>query len=338
MEGSDVTSAPAAPGTRIVTIHDDANWIGENGIRFDALFFGQRNDAASPVGVFLKADRNVADRIAGERIHATTVMLAVVTGSAQIDGQWFLPGEMQVVAPGVPHGDLVVGPEGATLLMLFAQRSGLPPQFTEADDQDRFAPLRSAVERAAAGVDETPFVLLPPRPTHRPRRGVGIAARAEAEARMDQGRTGGPVPAGMIRTSFDDDGLPWGPAVLNARTAWVVLGDVEDPTTPTVGVIDVAPGPGDRLRARHIHKADAINLVIHGAMYMDGVWLRPGESKVVDANYEYGDALTGPEGVRFLEIWSTQSGAEPQFSDEVDQRYFEDLKARGHLLERESVR
>jgi hypothetical protein len=320
-----------------VTIHDDANWVGEAGIRFNALFFGQRNDPNSPVAVFLKADRDIADRIAGQRVHDTAVMLAVVAGSAQVDGQWFLPGEMQVVGAGVPHGDLVVGPEGVTLLMLFAQRCALPPKFTDPDDQRRFEPIREAVERAASGTDENPFVLLPPRPTHQPRRGVGIAVQAEAEARMNQGRTGAPVPEGMMRTSFDDERLPWGPPVLNARTAFIVLGDVEDPKAPTVGVINVSPGPGDRLRARHIHKADAINLVIDGAMYMDGVWLRPGQSKVVDANFEYGDALTGPDGVRFLEIWSSQDGAEPVFADEADQIYFEDIKARGHLLQRESI-
>jgi hypothetical protein len=141
----------------------------------------------------------------------------------------------------------------------------------------------------------------------------------------------------MMRTSFDDERLPWGPRVLNARTAFVVLGEVSDPKAPTVGIINVAPGPGDRLRARHTHKADAINLVIQGAMYMDGVWLRSGESKIVDANFEYGDALTGPEGVRFLEIWSCQDGAEPQFAEEDDQVYFEEIKSRGHLLERESI-
>lgn len=330
-------AAPTAPGTRIVTIHNDTNWVGDGGIRFDALFFGRHNDPESPVAVFLKADRNVADRIAGERIHDTPVLLAVVAGTAQIDGQWFIPGEMQIVRAGVPHGDLVVGPEGATLLMLFAKRTGLPPQFSDPDDQERFELLRSAVDGVAAGIEERPFVLLPPRPTHRPRRGIGIAQRAEAEGRIGAGRTGGLVPEGMIRTSFDDEQLPWGPPVLNARTALVILGDVADPKAPTVGVINVSPGSGDRLRARHIHKADAVNLVIEGAMYMDGVWLRAGESKVVDANFEYGDALTGPDGVRFLEIWSAQEGAEPVFSDEADRTYFEEIKARGHLRERESV-
>lgn len=333
-----MTAAPAAPGTRIVTIHDDANWVGDGGIRFGALFFGRHADPGSPVAVFLKADRNVADRIAGERVHGTPVMLAVVAGSAQIDGQWLLPGEMQVVRQGISHGDLVVGPEGVTLLMLFAKRSGLVPRFVDSGDQERFEPLRSAVEAAGTGVDERPFVLLPARPTHRPRRGIRIAQRAEAEARIDEGRTGGPVPEGMMRTSVWDEGLPWGPSLLNARTAFIVLGDVADMKAPTVGVINVSPGPGDRLRARHIHKADAINLVIEGAMYMDGVWLRSGEAKVVDANFEYGDALTGPEGVRFLEIWSAQEGAEPVFSDEADQIYFEEIKSRGHLRDRESVR
>lgn len=140
-----------------------------------------------------------------------------------------------------------------------------------------------------------------------------------------------------MRTSLHDEGLPWGPPVLNARTAFIVLGDVDDPKAVTVGVLNVSPGPGDRLRGRHIHHADAINLVLEGAMYMDGAWLRAGESKIVNANFEYGDALTGPDGVRFLEIWSAQDGAEPVFTDENDHAYFEDVKARGHLQNRRSL-
>ncbi|MGV9797377.1 hypothetical protein ACWDTP_04890 [Mycobacterium sp. NPDC003449] len=332
-----MTSAPAAPGARVVSIHDDAGWVGDGGILFNALFFGRRGEADSPVAIFLKADRDVADRIAGERVHDTPVMLTVVDGSAEIDGRWFLPGEMQIVEAGVPHGDLVVGPEGVTLLLLFAKRSGLPPRFTDSADAQRFEDLRGSVAAAASGLSEDPFTLLPARPTHRGRRGIKVHDSADADARMSEGRTGGAVPKGMMRTSLHDEALPWGPPVLNARTAFIVLGSVEDPTAPTVGVLNVSPGPGDRLRGRHIHHADAINLVLEGAMYMDGTWLRPGESKIVDAEFEYGDALTGPDGVRFLEIWSSQDGAEPVFADEKDHAYFEAVKARGHLQNRRSL-
>lgn len=326
-----------APGARVVSVHDDVGWVGEGGIYFDALYFGEPRHPDSPVGVFLKAGRDVADRIAGQRVHSTPVLIAVITGSAEIDGRWFLPGEMQVVRAGVPHGDLVVGPEGVTLLILFAQRSGLVPQFSDPEDQERFGPLKPVVEAVASGAEEGPLILLPGRPTHRARRGIKVTDAADADARMADGRTGGPVPDGMMRTSMHDESLPWGPAVLNARTAFIVLGDEDDGKAPTVGVLNVSPGPGDRLRGRHIHKADAINLVIEGAMYMDGVWLRAGESKIVDADFEYGDALTGPDGVRFLEIWSAQDGAEPVFTDERDHQYFEGIKARGHLQQRRSL-
>jgi hypothetical protein len=326
-----------APGARIVSVHDDAHWVGEEGIRFDALYFGNSHDPASPVAIFLKGDRDVADRIAGERVHHTSVLLAVISGSAEIDGRWFLPGEMQVVQAGVPHGDLVVGPEGVTLLLLFAQRSGLLPKFSDPQDQERFELLRPVVEAAASGTAERPIVLLPARPTHRPRRGIKFLDAHSARVASGQGRTGGPVPEGMLRTSVRDDALPWGPPLLNARTALIVLGDVDDKQAPIVGVIDVTPGPGDRLRGRHIHRTDAVNLVIEGSLYMDGVWLRAGEAKVVDADFEYGDGLAGPEGVRFLEIWSAQDGAEPLFTDPADQAYFEDVKAHGHLQSRASL-
>src|SRR3546814_20357086 len=62
-------------------------------------------------------------------------------------------------------------------------------------------------------------------------------------------------------------------------------------------------GPGDPLRGRHAHACDAINLVVQGGMYMDGIWLRPGQAKIVPADTNYGDATVSGEGCIFLEIF-----------------------------------
>jgi hypothetical protein len=131
-------------------------------------------------------------------------------------------------------------------------------------------------------------------------------------------------------TSIYDEGLEWLTRGLNARTSVITLGELGDERAPGIGVIHCLAGPGDRLRARHAHAVDAINLVIDGAMYMDGVWLRPGQAKVVPAGQDYGDALVGPDGVRFLEIFAEVRGAFPQFHDAADQEYFEMVHG-GHL-------
>ena len=53
----------------------------------------------------------------------------------EIDGFWFKPGQFLLAAPGVPHGDLLIGAEGATFMLLFGQRSGMVPTFADAEDQ-----------------------------------------------------------------------------------------------------------------------------------------------------------------------------------------------------------
>lgn len=127
----------------------------------------------------------------------------------------------------------------------------------------------------------------------------------------------------IIYTSMHDPSLAWITRGLNANIMPIVLGAAGDPDAPSPVLIDVAPGPGDRLRGMHHHPTDAVNLVIEGAMYMDGVWLRPGQAKVVPAHTAYGDALVGPDGVKFIEIFAGAKGAIPTFTDPEDQAYYE---------------
>ncbi len=323
-------------GIRIVSVHNaDTDWVASGDTQFSALYFGERKTPTSPVALFVRAGKEVGDRIAGLRTHETPVMIVIMAGSAEIDGRWLVPGQIEVIPEGVPHGDMVVGPDGVTLLLLFARRSGLIPTFVDPADQSAFEEdLRSGVELAAQGLSEESVALLPPRETHTPRRGIKVLDFESGEVGVAPPHEGLP---GVIYTHLTDDSLPWGPRLLNARTALIVLGDVSDPSAPTVGVIDVQPGPGDRLRGRHLHHCDAVNLVLRGALYMDGVWLRPGGAKIVDSELVYGDALVGPEGVNFIEIWSRQDGAEPLFNDPDDQKYFDNIKAKGHLTERVSL-
>ena len=112
---------------------------------------------------------------------------------------------------------------------------------------------------------------------------------------------------------------------LNARTGLIPVGVEDDKGAPLMGIIWVNPGPGDPLRGRHCHHGDAINLVVEGAMYIDGTWLRPGQAKIIPSEFKYGDALTCPDGVIFLEIFETHAGAIPDFDDPEHQAYFEEV-------------
>lgn len=325
-------------GIRRVSVHTDEGieWVESGGVKFSALFYGGINSPDAPVGVFVKADRDVGDLIAGKHSHDTPTMIIVIDGAIELDGDWLQKGDMSVAESGVCRGDLVVGPYGATFMTLFAKRSGIVPTFADQDDQAAFdETMRDDVTAVARGEVEKSFALLPARATYKNRRGVVFNDIAEVD--VWNARGGGPVSTipGTFRTNISDDGLPFGKATVNARTAIIVLGEKDDPEAPAIGVINVKAGPGDRIRSLHIHTADAINLVIEGAMYMDGQWIRAGEAKIVDANLVYGDGLAGPDGFNFLEIWSAQSGLVPVYEDPEDQAYAQSFRdSTGHLMER----
>lgn len=303
-------------------------WFETPGLAFKVLCFGKSDSNDPPIAVFVRADETVGDRIAGRRTHDTAVFTTVIEGSIELDGRWCGPGDFQLAAAGAPHGDVVIGPWGATYMIFFGRRSGMVPSFLDPADQKIFdETLRGPVERLASGQDEAPVPLLHLKDSYTPRRGVKVTAKEW----VDLGKS--PLPPehpGLFFSAVNDDSLNWGPPILNARTSLVVVGEPDDPHAPVVGCINVAPGPGDRLRSRHIHGADALNLVIRGAVYMDGAWLRPGEAKIAPGNVEYGDGMAGPEGMDFFEIWSDLAGIMPTYTDPDDHAYFEQFRAKGH--------
>src|SRR3546814_3542807 len=77
---------------------------------------------------------------------------------------------------------------------------------------------------------------------------------------------------------------------MKARTCTISRGPDGDKDSPVAAIVWLNSGPGDPLRGRHAHSCDAINLVVQGGMYMDGIWLRPGQAKIVPADTNYGDA------------------------------------------------
>jgi hypothetical protein len=303
-------------------------WIETHGLAFKVLCFGESHSKDAPIAVFVRADESVGDRIAGRRTHETAVFTTVIDGSLELDGRWCKPGDFQLAAAGAPHGDVVIGPDGATYMMLFGRRSGLIPSFLDPEDQRAFdVTLRGPIERLASGQDESAAALLPPRNHHTPRRGIKVTNKQWG------GVVESPPPPshpGLFFSAIDDDSLNWGPPILNARTSLLVVGEPDDPHAAVVGCINVKPGPGDRLRSQHIHPADAVNLVIRGSIYMDGAWLRPGEAKIAPGNVPYGDGLAGPDGVQFFEIWSDLAGTMPTYSDPDDHAFFEQFRAKGH--------
>jgi hypothetical protein len=324
---------PTTPSSRIISVNSDSNdWTTIGGLEYSSLYIGPPLDPGSPVAIFVRAGREVGDRVAGRRVHPTAELFTVLDGTVQLDGRWLSKGDVQLAAAGVPHGDLVFGPDGATVMMFFASRRGMIPQFEDPGDQERFDSLILDRARSVAeGREEADVALLPARPAFTPRRGIRVDVDSPGG-----GETPGGGEKGLIWTAVDDDALPWSHNI-NVRTAVIVVGDASDVAAPTIAVINAQPGPGDRLRGRHIHTTDAVNFVVRGAMYMDGDWIHSGEAKVVSGHFEYGDALIGPDGVQFLEIFAAQPGAIPQFVDPLDQEFYDARRAAGHMVERVSL-
>lgn len=165
----------------------DADWVHCAAVDFHSVFIGARNDPAAPVGIVVRAGRDVGDRIASTRIHPTATFTVVTNGTIQYDGRWMRSGEIHVAPAGIAHGDVVVGPQGATWFILFSQRSGLVPQFADPDDQRRFdSELRPAVQRVAHGLAETSVAILPLRENYSVRRGIKVLDVSDVKALMNQ--------------------------------------------------------------------------------------------------------------------------------------------------------
>src|SRR3546814_12896958 len=84
-----------------------------------------------------------------------------------------------------------------------------------------------------------------------------------------------------IDLNVRDEKRNWSKRGLNARTCTISLGQDGDQDSPVAAVIWLNSGPGVPLRGRHSHSCDAINLVVERGMYMDGIWLLPGQAKIV---------------------------------------------------------
>lgn len=163
--------------------HVDSEWVVAGEVAFNALFIQSQCDPEAPVGVAVKAGRDVGDLLAGRRTFDTPSFTVVLSGLLQLDGRWLRPGDLQIVPAGRTAGDTVVGPDGATFFMMFAKRRGMVAQFEDPEDRDLFArQCEAEVLAVASGKVERAVALLPQRTKHTARRGVALTTLADVEA------------------------------------------------------------------------------------------------------------------------------------------------------------
>jgi hypothetical protein len=164
----------------------DDSWVQTGGLWTRCVFIGNKNDPGSPVGIAIKADRQVGDRIAGKRSFNTTTMTVVLSGTVMHDGKWMTAGDFYVAPPNEANGDLVFGSEGGVIFMIFDDRSGILPKFVDEKDQARFdQTLRADVEAVAAGQCEKSVAILPLRDEYTQGRAVVFRTLEEVQRYRD---------------------------------------------------------------------------------------------------------------------------------------------------------
>ena len=140
----------------------DDSWVRTGGLWTRCVFIGKAHSPDSPVGIAIKADREVGDRVAGRRSFGTTTMMVVLSGSVMHDDRWLSAGDFYVSPPNEVSGNLVFGSEGATIFLMFDNRSGMVPRFEDERDQANFdRDFRRDVEAVANGTSEATVPILP---------------------------------------------------------------------------------------------------------------------------------------------------------------------------------
>lgn len=170
----------------------DETWASVGGLATRCVFMGGQNDPDAPVGVAIKADRDVGDMIAGRRSFNTTTMTVMLTGTLMHDGKWLKPGDIYMSPPNDVNGDLVFGPEGGVIFIMFEKRSGIIPTFEDPRDQAKFDEmLRADVEEVASGRVEKSVSILPPRDEYTMDRAIVYRTlEAVAQYREESGQQG----------------------------------------------------------------------------------------------------------------------------------------------------
>src|SRR3546814_5807096 len=65
----------------------DDSWVQTGGLWTRCIFIGKTNSPDAPVGIAIKADREIGDRVAGKRSFDTTTMTVVLSGNVMHDAR-----------------------------------------------------------------------------------------------------------------------------------------------------------------------------------------------------------------------------------------------------------
>jgi hypothetical protein len=84
-----------------------------------------------------------------------------------------------------------------------------------------------------------------------------------------------------------------------------VMGDPDEPSTPTAAVLKM---PAGYVLPRHAHPCERLEVVVAGSLQVGDVVLVPGDVMATPAGEMYGPHTAGPDGCTTVEIFSSITG------------------------------
>lgn len=133
----------------------------------------------------------------------------------------------------------------------------------------------------------------------------------------------------FLDTAWDDPSLDWDGYDERVQTAWLDMGDPDDPQRPLVMLIRYAPNIEVR---PHAHACDYTSIVVEGEVTVSGRKHGVGTVRVVAAGTTYGPLIAGPEGTRLIDVFTDRNGLFPVWA-KVDDTNRERLAALQDHLE-----
>lgn len=108
------------------------DWQGDHRVRSAIIDLGDPDDPDRPLVAVIEYAPNITVR---PHTHPSDYCSIVVRGSVEVTRQQHGVGSIRFVKAGTVYGPLVAGPEGTTLIDIFADRNGYVADWGKVDDE-----------------------------------------------------------------------------------------------------------------------------------------------------------------------------------------------------------
>src|SRR5437763_1128346 len=105
-------------------------------------------------------------------------------------------------------------------------------------------------------------------------------------------------------TAWDDESLEWDGFDDRVSSAWLDMGDPDDPDRPLVMLVRYAP---NITLAPHAHASDYSSIVVQGEVTVSGRLHTVGSLRIVAAGTTYGPLVAGPEGTTIIDTFASRN-------------------------------